>query len=184
MNFFTYIRNRALNRALEQYLAERTPTKLPNSQRINSILVILEEGHKSMVKNIESSTKSLFGSSRCGFVILSNQMSDTILQSDMYNEITPKDFGFMNVLKPDKYEYIRKLPFSNMIINMASKHPDISDYICTLPKADFRVSFHPSDHIQIYDLVIENSPNADPVSNIHVLHNYLDALLGFQSTNS
>ena len=68
------------------------------------MLIILDESDKSIVKNIESSAKSLFGVSRCGFIILCNQMSDTILQSDLYTEITPKDFGFMSVLKPDQQE--------------------------------------------------------------------------------
>ena len=181
MNFSSYLRNRALKRALEQFLAEKPATKMPNLQRINSILIILDEGDKSIVKNIESSVKSLFGANRCGFVILCNQMSDTILQSDLYTEITPKDFGFMSVLKPDKHEYIKKWPFCNMIINMANKDTDISDYICTLPKADFRISFQQSEYIKIYDLVIDNPRATDPVSNIHVLHNYLKALSGTQS---
>ena len=99
---------------------------MPNLQRINSILIILDEGDKSIVKNIESSVKSLFGANRCGFVILCNQMSDTILQSDLYTEITPKDFGFMSVLKPDKHEFLKKLPFSAILINMATKNAEIS----------------------------------------------------------
>ena len=106
MNFSSYLRNRALNRALEQFLSDRPLSKMPNLQRINSILIILDENDKSIVKNIESSAKSLFGTNRCGFVILCNQMSDTILQSDLFNEITPKDFGFMSVLKPDKHDYL------------------------------------------------------------------------------
>ena len=97
MNFSSYLRNRALRRALEQFLAEKPTAKMPNLQRVTSILIILDEGDKSIVKNIESSAKSLFGASRCGFVILCNQMSETILQSDLYTEITPKDFGFMSV---------------------------------------------------------------------------------------
>lgn len=178
MNLFTQLRNRSLNRALEQYLAERQTVKLPNIQRINSVLIILDEQDKSIVKNIENSVKGLFGTSRCGFVILCNQMSDNILQSDLYNEITPKDFGFMNVLKPDKHEYLRKLPSSSMIINMASKDTDISDYLCTLPKSDFRVCFNQSNHLKLYNLVIENPRASDPVSNLYVLHNYLKALSG------
>ena len=142
------------------------------------MLIILDEGDKGIVKSIESSAKGLFSTSRCGFIILCNQMSDTILQSDLYTEITPKDFGFMSVLKPEKHEYLKKLPFCNIIINMASKDTEISDYICTLPKADFRVSFSSSDHQEIYDLLISNSRAADPVSNIHVLYNYLKALTG------
>ncbi len=183
MNFSSYLRNRALKRALEQFLAEKPLSKMPNLQRINSMLIILDESDKSIVKNIESSAKSLFGTNRCGFVILCNQMSDTILQSDLYTEITPKDFGFMSVLKPEKHEYIRKLPFSNMIVNMAGKNTEISDYLCTLPKSDFRISFHQSKNQQIYDLLIENPRGTDPVSNIHVLHNYLKALAGTQTTN-
>lgn len=178
MNVFSYFRNRSLDRALEQYLAEKQASKLPNFQRINSVLTILDESDKSIVKTIESSVKGLFSTSRCGFLILCNQMSDNILQSDMFNEITPKDFGFMSVLKPEKHEYIRKLASSNMIINMAAKNSDVSDYICTLPKSDFRVCFNQSKHLEIYDLVIENPRATDPVSNIHVLYNYLKALTG------
>jgi len=169
---------------LDQYLAEKQSPKLPAFQRINSILIILDESDKSIVKNIESCTKALFGISRCGFIILCNEMSDTILQSDLYMEITPKDFGFMSVLKPEKNEYLRKLPYNGMIINMASKDPDISDYLCTLPKSDFRVCFHLSDHSKIYDLLVENPRATDPVSNIRVLYNYLKALTGQQNTNS
>ena len=178
MNFSSYLRNRALKKALEQFLAEKPMVKMPNLQRLTSILIILDEGDKSIVKNIESSAKSLFGASRCGFVILCNQMSDTILQSDLYTEITPKDFGFMSVLKPDKHEFIKKLPFSAILINMAGKNADVSDYLCTLPKTDFRICFHESKHQSIYDLIIENPRATDPVSNIHVLHNYLKALSG------
>ena len=180
MNFSSYLRNRALRRSLEQYLAEKQTAKLPNLQRINSMLIILDESDKSIVKNIESSAKSLFGVSRCGFIILCNQMSDTILQSDLYTEITPKDFGFMSVLKPDQHEFIKKLPFSAMLINMAAKNAEISDYLCTLPKSDFRICFHESKNQKIYDLLIENPRATDPVSNIHVLHNYLKALSGTQ----
>ena len=183
MKISSYLRNRALKHAFEQFLAEKTPAKMPNLQRINSVLVILDENDKSIHKSIESSVKALFGAARCGFIILCNQMSDTILQSDLYNEITPKDFGFMSVLKPEKHEYLRKLPYSSMIINMAGKNTEISDYLCTLPKSDFRICFQKTSNISIYDLVIENPRGTDPVSNIHVLHNYLKALVGQQNQN-
>ena len=183
MNFSSYLRNRALHKALEQFLAEKPMVKMPNLQRLSSILIILDEGDKSIVKNIESSAKGLFGASRCGFIILCNQMSDTILQSDLYTEITPKDFGFMSVLKPDKHEFIKKLPFSAILINMAGKNADVSDYLCTLPKTDFRICFHESKNQAIYDLIIENPRATDPVSNIHVLHNYLKALAGPPAQN-
>ena len=183
MNFINNIRNRALRKALDQFSEEKMGVKLPNVQKVNSMLIIIDEGDKGIVKNIESSAKSLFGVSRCGFIILCNQMSDTILQSDLYTEITPKDFGFMSVLKPDKHEYIKKWPFCNMIVNMAGKDTDISDYICTLPKSDFRISFQQSEYMKIYDLVIDNPRATDPVSNIHVLHNYLRALAGPQQQN-
>lgn len=184
MNVFSKLRNRSLNRALDQFFAEKQASKMPNIQRINSLLIILDESDKSIVKSIENSAKGLFNTNRCGFVILCNEMSDNILQSDLYNEITPKDFGFMSVLKPEKHEYLRKLPSSNMIVNMAAKNTGISDYICSLPKSDFRVSFQQSDYVKIYDLVIENPRATDPVSNIHVLYNYLKALIGTQPTQN
>lgn len=178
MNLINKIRYRALHKALEHFTEIKDPVKLPNMLKVNSIIIILEERDKTVLKNIESTVKSLFSANRCGFIILCDQMSDDMLQSDLYNEITPKDFGFMSVLKPEKYEYLRKLPSSNMIVNMATNLTDISDYLCILPKSDFRISFRQSEHIKIYDLVIENSKNADPVSNMHVLHNYLMALAG------
>ena len=180
MKISAYLRNRSLRHAFEQFLAEKTIAKIPNLQRINSVLIILDENDKSIYKNIESSVKSLFGANRCGFIILCNQMSDTILHSDLYNEITPKDFGFMSVLKPEKHEYLRKLPYSAMIINMASKNAEISDYLCTLPKSDFRICFQKSSNMKIYDMILENPRATDPVSNIHVLHNYLKVLAGPQ----
>ena len=183
MKLIDRIKNRALRKALDHFIEEKEPIKMPNVKKINSAIIILEEYDKENVRNIESSMKSLFGTARCGFVILSNQMSDTILQSDLYTEVTPKDFGFMSVLKPEKYQEISKLPLCNVIINMASKHPDVSDYICTLPKTDFRISFFRSEHLKIYDLIIENRKGADSVSNIHVLHNYLEALVGDSTTN-
>lgn len=187
MNFFqktiNKIRYNALHRDLQRFAEAKDATKMPNPQKIGSVTIILEETDKAVLKNIESSSKSLFGSSRCGFLILSEQMSDDMLQSDLYTEVTPKDFGFMSVLKPEKHEEVRKLPFSNMIINMATKRLDMSDYLCTLPRADFRVSFRRSEHLDIYDLVIENGKNADLASNIHVLHNYLVALIGKPSND-
>ena len=183
MKLIDRIKNRALRKALDHFIEEKEPIKMPNVKKINSAIIILEEYDKENVKGIESSMKALFGTARCGFVILCNQMSDTILQSDLYTEVTPKNFGFMSVLKPEKYQEIRKLPLCNVIINMASKHPDVSDYICTLPKTDFRISFFRSEYLKIYDLIIENHKGADSVSNIHVLHNYLEALVGDSTSN-
>lgn len=182
MKLIDRIKNRALRKAIGRFINDKEPIKMPNVQKINSAIIIVDEHDKENVRSIESSMKSLFGTSRCGFVILCNQMSDTILQSDLYTEVTPKDFGFMSVLKPEKQQEIHNLPLCNVIINMASKHPDVSDYICTLPKTDFRISFFRSDHMKIYDLVIENSKSADSVSNIHVMHNYLKALTGTPTT--
>ena len=178
MKIIDKIRYRALHKALERFTEIKDPVKLPNMLKVNSVIIILEERDKTTLKNIENTVKSLFGSSRCGFIVLCEQMSDNMLQSDLYTEITPKDFGFMSVLKPEKHEYLKKLPSSNIIVNMATNLTDISDYLCILPKTDFRVSFRQSEHIKIYDLVIENTKNASLVSNIQALHNYLTALAG------
>ena len=178
MKIIDKIRYRALHKALERFTEIKGLVKLPNMLKVSSVTIILEERDKTILKNLESTVKNLFGASRCGFIVLCDQISDNILQSDLYTEITPKDFGFMSVLKSEKQEYLKKLPSSNIIVNMATNLTDISDYLCILPKSDFRVSFRQSEHIKIYDLVIENSKNADPVSNIQVLHNYLTALAG------
>ena len=178
MNLINKIRYRALHKSLERFSEIKGLVKLPNMLKVSSVLIILEERDKTVLKNIESTVKSLFGANRCGFIVLCDQISDNMLQSDLYTEITPKDFGFMSVLKAEKHDYLKNLPSANMIVNMATNLTDISDYLCILPKSDFRVSFRQSEHIKIYDLVIENTKNASLVSNIQVLHNYLTALAG------
>ena len=127
MKIIDKIRYRALHKALERFTEIKDPVKLPNMLKVNSVIIILEERDKTTLKNIENTVKSLFGSSRCGFIVLCEQMSDNMLQSDLYTEITPKDFGFMSVLKPEKHEYLKKLPSSNIIVNMATNLTDISD---------------------------------------------------------
>ena len=96
----------------------------------------------------------------------------------MHYEITPKDFGVFSVLKKEKQEYVRRLPATFLLVNMASEHLDISDYLSTLPRANFRVCFHESPHVGIYDLVIDNSKNASRVNDVQVLYQYLNALTG------
>ena len=84
----------------------------------------------------------------------------------------------MKVLKAEKQEEVRKLPMTHLIVNMAKNHIDISDYLATLPHANFRVSMAKSDHYGIYDLIIDSGKNTDPVKDINALYNYLQALTG------
>ena len=93
MNLINKIRYRALHKALEHFTEIKDPVKLPNMLKVSSIIIILEERDKTVLKNIENTVKGLFGANRCGFIILCDQMSDDMLQSDLYNEITPKDLG-------------------------------------------------------------------------------------------
>lgn len=90
MKIIDKIRYRALHKALERFTEIKDPVKLPNMLKVNSVIIILEERDKTTLKNIENTVKSLFGSSRCGFIVLCEQMSDNMLQSDLYTEITPK----------------------------------------------------------------------------------------------
>ncbi|MGP1446145.1 MAG: DUF6913 domain-containing protein [Candidatus Limimorpha sp.] len=172
------IRNRILKRSIEKFIKGKAVAKLPDLQRISSVIIILEESEKQLIRSIESNMKQLFGIAYCRFVVLSNQISDTVLQSDLHYEITPKDFGVFSVLKKEKQEYVRRLPATFLLVNMASEHLDISDYLSTLPRANFRVCFHESPHVGIYDLVIDNSKNASRVNDVQVLYQYLNALTG------
>lgn len=67
---------------------------------------------------------------------------------------------------------------THLLVNMAKKHADIGDYMATLPNASFRVSFQKSDHYGIYDLIIDSGKDSDPVNDIQVLYDYLQALVG------
>lgn len=175
---FEKLRYRILNRSIKQFIAEKNGCRMPDFQRLSSVIIILEDMDKQTVRNIEECVKNAFGVSRARFVIITEKASNDVLLSDQYCEVTTKDFGFMKVLKTEKQEEIRKLPMTHLLINMARKHISISDYLATLPHANFRVSFTKSDHAGIYDLIIANEKDNNPISDIKVLHNYLQALSG------
>lgn len=175
---FDKIKYRILNRSIQQFIAEKNGCKLPDFERLSSIILIIEDLDKEKVKFIEDNVKSVFGITRTRFIIISEKASEDMLLSDQYCEVTTQDFGFMKVLTAEKQEEVRKLPMTHLLINMANKHIDIGDYLATLPNSSFRVSFQKSEHYGIYDLILDNGKDTDPVSNIKVLYDYLQALSG------
>ena len=175
---FDKLRYRILNRSIRQFIAEKNGCRMPDLEKLSSVIIILEDLDKKTVRDIEEHIKSLFGIGRIRFIIITEKASNDVLLSDQYCEVTTKDFGFMKVLKADKQEEVRKLPMTHLIVNMAKKHIDIGDYLATLPHANFRVSMSKSDHYGIYDLIIDSGKNADPVKDINALYNYLQALTG------
>lgn len=172
------LRYRILNRSIDQFIADKKGCKMPDFERLSSIIVILEDLDKEQVRDLEEHFKKAFGINRIRFVIITDNASNDVLLSDQYCEVTTKDFGFMKVLKADRQEEIRKLPMTNMLVNMAKKHIDISDYLATLPHASFRVSFTKSSHFGIYDLILSNEGNSNLNKDIEALYNYLQALIG------
>lgn len=175
---FEKLRYRILNRSINQFIEEKNGCRMPDLEKLSSVIVILEDLDKQTVRAIEERIKSLFGIGRIRFIIITEKTSDDVLLSDQYCEVTTKDFGFMKVLKAEKQEEVRKLPMTHLLVNMAKNHVDISDYLATLPHANFRVSMSKSDHYGIYDLIIDSGENADPVKDINSLYNYLQALTG------
>ena len=150
---FEKLRYKLLNRTVSQFIAEKNGCKLPDFERLSSVIIILEDLDKQTVRTIEDCVRNAFGISRIRLIIISEKASEDILLSDQYCEVTTKDFGYMKVLKAEKQEEIRKLP-------------------------SFRVSFTKSDYSGIYDLIIDNGKNSSPTSDIKVLHDYLLALSG------
>ena len=175
---FEKLRYRILNKTIDQFIADKKGCRLPDFDRLNSVILIIEDLDKQNVRAIEERIKNVFGITRSRFIIISEKVSEDMLLSDQYCEVTTKDFGFMKVLKADKQEEIRKLPLTNMLINMAKKHIDISDFLATLPLAHFRVSFTKSSHYGIYDLILSNEGNSNLNKDIEALYNYLQALTG------
>lgn len=176
---FDKLKYRILNRSIKQFLAEKKSGKLPDFERLSSMILIIEDLDKQNIKLIEDCVKSVFGITRTRFIIIiSEKASEDMLLSDQYCEVTTQDFGFMNILTSEKQDEVRKLPMTSLLVNMADKHIDISDYLATLPNSSFRVSFKKSNHYPIYDLIIENGSTPNPQSNIKVLYDYLQALSG------
>lgn len=175
---FEKLRYRILNRSINQFIAEKNGCRMPDLEKLSSVIVILEDVDKEMVRPIEERIKTRFGITRARFIIITEKASNNVLLSDEYCEVTTKDFGFMKVLKAEKQEEIRKLPMTHLIVNMAKNHIDISDYLATLPHASFRVSMTKSDHYGIYDLIIDSGSDSNPVRDIDALYNYLKALTG------
>lgn len=174
------LRYRILDRSIRQFIAEKNGCKMPDFERLSSIIVILEDLDKERVRAIEDHFKTIFGVSRIRFVIITEKASSDMLLSDQYCEVTTKDFGFTKVLKAEKQEEIRKLPMTQLLVNMAKKHIDISDYLAILPHSNFRVSFTLSRHSGIYDLILSNGKDPNPFKDVEALYNYLKVLTGNQ----
>ncbi|MBR4390539.1 MAG: hypothetical protein IKT08_00320 [Bacteroidales bacterium] len=175
---FEKLKYKILNRSIDQFIADKKGCRMPDFERLNSIILIIEDLDKQNVRAIEERIKSVFGITRSRFIIITEKASDDMLRSDQYCEVTTQDFGFMKVLTAEKQEEIKKLPMTHLLVNMAKKHADIGDYMATLPNASFRVSFQKSDHYGIYDLIIDSGKDSDPVNDIKVLYDYLQALSG------
>lgn len=175
---FDKLRYRIMNRSIDQFAAHKANCKLPDLDRLTSMIVIIEDLEKEEIRIIEDRIKSLFGISKTRFIIISEKASNDMLLSDQYCEVTTQDFGFMKVLKPEKQEEVRKLPMTHLLVNLAKTHTSIADYLATLPHANFRVSFAKSEHHQLYDLMIDSGNNSNPVNDMQALHDYLKALNG------
>ena len=175
---FENLRNNILNRSINQFIAGKNGSKMPDLEKLTSAIVILEDLDKQTVRAIEDRFKAVFCISRIRFIIITENTSDNVLLSDQYCEVTTKDFGVIKVLKSEKQDEIRKLPMTQLLVNMAKSHLDISDYLVTLPHANFRVSFTKDDHFQLYDLIIDSGDNSNTIKDIEALYNYLKVLSG------
>ncbi len=175
---FDKLRYRILNKSINQFIAGKNGCKMPEIQKLSSVIVILEDLDKQTVRNIEERYKTLFGIGRIRFVIITEKASDDVLLSDQYCEVTTKDFGFMKVLKAEKQEEIRKLPMTQLLVNMAKSHIDISDYLATLPHANFRISLTKSKHYPLYDLIIDSGDSHNPENDVESIYTYLKAITG------
>lgn len=178
MSLVDSIRYKKLNRTINQFIASKSGCRLPDIGKLSSVIIILDDLDKQTVRAIEERIKTLFGISRSRFIIITEKASDNVLLSDQYCEVTTKDFGFMRVLKAQKQEEVRKLPMTHLLVNMSKNHSDISDYLATLPHANFRISFTKSKHFQVYDLIIDSGENNNPIKDVESLHTYLAALTG------
>lgn len=180
---FDKLRYRLINRTIKQFIAGKNGCRMPDLEKISSTIIILEDLDKQTVRAIEDRIRALFGIGRIRFIIITEKASNDVLLSDQYCEVTTKDFGFMKVLKAEKQEEIRKLPMTHMLVNMAKTHLDISDYLATLPHANFRVSFTKSDHFQLYDLILDSGKSSNPVKDVEALKQYLQVLSGTPSSS-
>ena len=178
MSLIDKLRYRILNRCIKQFIAEKNGCRMPDIEKLSSMIVILDDLDKQTVRAIEDRIKTLFGIGRSRFIIITEKASNDVLLSDQYCEVTTKDFGFMKVLKAEKQEEVRKLPMTHLLVNMSKKHSDIGDYLATLPHANFRISFTKNDHYPMYDLIIDSGNNTDPIKDVEALYNYLRALTG------
>jgi len=178
MKLIDFIHNRILRREFDRFVAKRRPTIMPRLDRPIALTFILEDISKQTISDIKSIARNVFGQVHCRFVILTDEMSDSILQSDSYCEITPKNFNFLHLIKAEAKDDLDKIATSHVLINMARKNPELSDYISIMVKAQFRCCFQSGSNDRLYDLFINTPQNSSPVTNTKILHDYLEAISG------
>jgi len=183
MKLIDFIHNRLIKREFEHFLSKRKPIVMPRLDKPIALTFIMEDIDKQAVGDIRATVRSLFVHVQTKFIVLTEEVSDTTLQSDSYLEITPKDFNFLNMLKAEAKDNLSKITASHVLINMARKKSSISDYISIKVKAQFRCCFESGSNDRIYDLLINTAHNSSPITNTKILHDYLEAISGTKTPN-
>ena len=68
------LRYRILSRSINQFIAEKNGCKMPDFEKLSSIIVILEDLDKESVRALEDRFKSVFGINRIRFQAYQNSM--------------------------------------------------------------------------------------------------------------
>ena len=79
---FEKLRYRILNRSIAQFIAGKNGCRMPDLDKLNSAIVILEDLDKEMVRAIEERIKIRFGITRIRFIIITeNGFPSRLLKS-------------------------------------------------------------------------------------------------------
>lgn len=178
MGLIDFVHSRIMRREFDRFVTKRKPTVMPRLDRPIALTFILEDITKQTISDIKNIARDVFGQVHCRFVIITEEMSDSILQSDSYCEITSKDFNFLHLIKSKAKDDLDKVAASHILINMARKSPELSDYLSIMIKAQFRCCFQSGSNDRLYDLFINTPQNSSPVTNTKILHDYLEAISG------
>ena len=152
-------------------------TQFPDISKFPIISILIDDGQKKNIKEMESFLKSSFNPKRLRFIVLSDVVPENTLQSDSMICIMKEDFNKLGILKKEKEEILKSFS-DDVFINLSDNNEDLmNDYIVSNIKSSFKVG-HSKVNMKMHDLVIDYGIEKNDVERLKIVYKYILMLSG------
>lgn len=164
-------------RNIRKNMQDRRMMRFPHIDKFPVISILIDDGQKDNIKEIELFVKNSFAPKMLRFIILADGLPDNQLQSDSRLFLLKEDFNKLGLLKKEKEESLKSFS-DDIFINLSDNNNDmLNDYIISYIRSSFMIG-HSLVNMKIHDLVIDYGMEKNAVERLKILYRYLLMLSG------